>query len=310
MGSDELRDATHHTHELYGVPFMFPTCGRARWSRSCRWRAPSRARRSSRCIAAFPPARGPVTAPPARADLAHALNRISSALYLLAVRYVAGPVPGKPPPARPGPRLETAGRKRTNAERAHRREADPPRQAVRRRDPPRVRRALRRAAAAPVPLAGAGARSSRSAAPPARSRASWRARLARDEPPDRLRRPPRPSSRSAPPASRPRPPLTPPYFQRRPGGAPRRRRGRRLSSRTWPSPPPPTRAAPRGAGARAGAGRHALDHAPLRGSWAEFLDLFRDVLRESGRAKPGGPRSLRGGAPRRRRRVRCWSRRA
>ena len=24
MGSDELRDATHHTHELYGVPFMYP----------------------------------------------------------------------------------------------------------------------------------------------------------------------------------------------------------------------------------------------------------------------------------------------
>ena len=24
MSPDEVRDATHHTHELYGVPFMYP----------------------------------------------------------------------------------------------------------------------------------------------------------------------------------------------------------------------------------------------------------------------------------------------
>jgi len=41
-------------------------------------------------LLAFPPTRGTVSAPPSRADLAHALNRISSALYLCACRYVAG----------------------------------------------------------------------------------------------------------------------------------------------------------------------------------------------------------------------------
>ncbi len=61
-------------------------------------------------LAAFPPAGGLPTAPPGRPDLAEALNRISSALYLLSVRYVAGvygtsrrplgPVRGWKPPAR------------------------------------------------------------------------------------------------------------------------------------------------------------------------------------------------------------------
>ena len=40
--------------------------------------------------AAFPPETGGPAAPPTRADLAHVLNRISSALYLLACKYVAG----------------------------------------------------------------------------------------------------------------------------------------------------------------------------------------------------------------------------
>ena len=57
--------------------------------------------------------RSGATAPPARADLAHVLNRISSALYLLACKYVAGryegtrralgPVRGWRPPAPPAP---------------------------------------------------------------------------------------------------------------------------------------------------------------------------------------------------------------
>jgi ethanolamine utilization cobalamin adenosyltransferase len=60
---------------------------------------------------AFPAETGGATAPPARADLAHALNRVSSALYLLACKYVAGryegnrralgPVRGWRPPAPP-----------------------------------------------------------------------------------------------------------------------------------------------------------------------------------------------------------------
>jgi hypothetical protein len=52
-------------------------------------------------LAAYPPARGAVTAPPARADLAHALNRISSALYLCACRYVAGLYQGSRRPLGP-----------------------------------------------------------------------------------------------------------------------------------------------------------------------------------------------------------------
>ena len=66
-----------------------------------RWRAASRARRSWRCWPRFRPTRGAVTAPPARADLAHALNRISSALYLLACRYVAGLYEGSRRPLGP-----------------------------------------------------------------------------------------------------------------------------------------------------------------------------------------------------------------
>jgi ethanolamine utilization protein EutL len=115
MASDELRDATHHTMERYGVPFMYPDVRQgpvvAKLSLA---RAVAREAEVA-AITAFPPARGAVTAPPARADLAHALNRISSALYLCACRYVAGlyeggrrplgPVRGwKPPrpPAGPG----------------------------------------------------------------------------------------------------------------------------------------------------------------------------------------------------------------
>jgi ethanolamine utilization protein EutL len=112
MASDELRDATHHTLERYGVPFMYPDVRQgpviAKLSLA---RAVAREAEVA-AITAFPPGRGAVTAPPARADLAHALNRISSALYLCACRYVAGlyeggrrplgPVRGwKPPPSPP-----------------------------------------------------------------------------------------------------------------------------------------------------------------------------------------------------------------
>ena len=109
MGSDELRDATHHTFELYGVPFMYPDVRQGPViAKLALARAIAREAEVA-AIAAFPPERGAITAPPARADLAHALNRISSALYLLACRYVAGryegsrrplgPVRGWKPPA-------------------------------------------------------------------------------------------------------------------------------------------------------------------------------------------------------------------
>jgi ethanolamine utilization protein EutL len=114
MTADEIRDATHHTHELYGVPFMYPDVRQgpviAKLSLA---RAVAREAELA-VLAAFPPPGGLSTAAPARPDLAYALNRISSALYLLAVRYVAGryegerrphgPVRGWKPPAAETPK--------------------------------------------------------------------------------------------------------------------------------------------------------------------------------------------------------------
>jgi ethanolamine utilization protein EutL len=109
MGSDEIRDATHHTYELYGVPFMYPDVRQGPVIAKLSLARGIAREAELAIIAAFPPARGAATAPPARADLAHALNRISSALYLCACRYVAGlyegsrrplgPVRGWKPPA-------------------------------------------------------------------------------------------------------------------------------------------------------------------------------------------------------------------
>jgi ethanolamine utilization protein EutL len=111
MTADQIRDATHHTHELYGVPFMYPDVRQGPViAKLALARAIAREAELA-ALAAFPPTGGLVTAPPARPDLAYALNRISSALYLLAVRYVAGlyqsgrrpfgPVRGWKPPAAP-----------------------------------------------------------------------------------------------------------------------------------------------------------------------------------------------------------------
>jgi len=101
MTADEIRDATHHTHELYGVPFMYPDVRQgpviAKLSLA---RAVAREAELAALIA-FPPEGGLSTAAPARPDLAYALNRISSALYLLAVRYVAGRYEGERRPHGP-----------------------------------------------------------------------------------------------------------------------------------------------------------------------------------------------------------------
>jgi ethanolamine utilization protein EutL len=109
MSADEVRDATHHTYELYGVPFMYPDVRQGPVVAKLSLARGIAREAELAIIAAFPPGRGAVTAPPARADLAHALIRISSALYLLACRYVAGlyagsrrplgPVRGWKPPA-------------------------------------------------------------------------------------------------------------------------------------------------------------------------------------------------------------------
>jgi ethanolamine utilization protein EutL len=90
MTADQIRDATHHTHELYGVPFMYPDVRQGPVIAKLTLARAIAREAELAALVAFPPAGGLVTAPPARADLAHALNRISSALYLLAVRYVAG----------------------------------------------------------------------------------------------------------------------------------------------------------------------------------------------------------------------------
>jgi ethanolamine utilization cobalamin adenosyltransferase len=101
MASDELRDATHHTFELYGVPFMYPDVRQgpvvAKLSLA---RAVAREAEVA-ILTAFPPSGGTVIGPPTRADLAHALNRISSALYLLTCRYVAGLYEGSRRPLGP-----------------------------------------------------------------------------------------------------------------------------------------------------------------------------------------------------------------
>ncbi|HSY38074.1 MAG TPA: ethanolamine utilization microcompartment protein EutL [Polyangia bacterium] len=94
MTADQIRDATHHTRELYGVPFMYPDVRQgpvvAKLSLA---RAIAREAEVA-ALLAFPPGGSLSTATPGRPDLTHALNRISSALYLLAVRYVAGQYQG------------------------------------------------------------------------------------------------------------------------------------------------------------------------------------------------------------------------
>ena len=109
LGDDEVRDATHHTFELYGVPFMYPDVRQGPVVAKLGL-ARGIAREAEVAVtAAFPPETGGPAAPPTRADLAHVLNRISSALYLCACKYVAGryegtrrplgPVRGWRPPA-------------------------------------------------------------------------------------------------------------------------------------------------------------------------------------------------------------------
>jgi ethanolamine utilization protein EutL len=101
LGDDELRDATHHTHELFGVPFMYPDVRQGPVVAKLGL-ARAVAREAEVAITvAFPAETGGATAPPARADLAHVLNRISSALYLCACKYVAGRYEGTRRPLGP-----------------------------------------------------------------------------------------------------------------------------------------------------------------------------------------------------------------
>src|SRR5262249_25545331 len=74
MGDDELRDATHHTQELYGVPFMYPDVRQGPVVAKLGLARGIAREAEVAVLAAFPPATGGPTAPPARADLAHAPN--------------------------------------------------------------------------------------------------------------------------------------------------------------------------------------------------------------------------------------------
>ena len=124
MTADQIRDATHHTGELYGVPFMYPDVRQGPVvAKLALARAIAREAELA-ALVAFPPATGLSTAAPGRPDLARALNRISSALYLLAVRYVAGqyqgsrrplgPVRGWKPPAKTSTAKQGAPNKEPN----------------------------------------------------------------------------------------------------------------------------------------------------------------------------------------------------
>jgi ethanolamine utilization protein EutL len=78
----ELRWQSHHTQELYGVPFMFPSVRQGPVvARLYTARAYAREAELA-AYAAFPVDE--------RADLKLALNRLSSALYLMTVKYLAG----------------------------------------------------------------------------------------------------------------------------------------------------------------------------------------------------------------------------
>lgn len=94
MGARELRWASHHTHELYGVPFMFPSVRQGPVVAKL-YLARAYAREAELALyQAFP-------GTDERADLKLAMNRLSSALYLMQVKYVGNRYPGEH--QRPGP---------------------------------------------------------------------------------------------------------------------------------------------------------------------------------------------------------------
>src|SRR5581483_1196428 len=89
LDAGELRWASHHTHELYGVPFMFPSVRQGPVVAKL-YTARAYTREAELALhAAFPAAA-------TRADLKLALNRLSSALYLMTVKFLAGKYGGEP----------------------------------------------------------------------------------------------------------------------------------------------------------------------------------------------------------------------
>ncbi len=89
LSPSEIRYASHHTHELYNVPFMFPSVRQGPVVAKL-YVARAYAREAELAlVAAF-------AAPEERADLKLALNRLSSALYLVTVKFLAGRYGGEP----------------------------------------------------------------------------------------------------------------------------------------------------------------------------------------------------------------------
>ena len=97
----EIRDATHHTRELYGVPFMYPDVRQGLVVAKLNLARAIAREAEVAVLQAFPAETGGPTAPPSRPDLSEALNRLSSALYLLACKYVGGQYAGTRRPKGP-----------------------------------------------------------------------------------------------------------------------------------------------------------------------------------------------------------------
>jgi ethanolamine utilization protein EutL len=90
----EIRYASHHTHELYGVPFMYPSVRQGPVVAKL-YLARAYTREAELALyQAFP-------AQEERPDLKLALNRLSSALYLSTVKYLAGRYGGERRPIGP-----------------------------------------------------------------------------------------------------------------------------------------------------------------------------------------------------------------
>jgi ethanolamine utilization protein EutL len=94
LEAPEIRWASHHTHELFGVPFMFPSVRQGPVVAKL-YLARAYTREAELALyAAFPDI-------DARADLKLALNRLSSALYLMTTKYLAGRYGGDERPSGP-----------------------------------------------------------------------------------------------------------------------------------------------------------------------------------------------------------------
>lgn len=91
LGADEIRHASHHTYELFHVPFMYPSIRQGDVvARLYLCRAYARDAELA-CYHAFPVSSPADPSDPGeRVDLKQALNRISSALYVMQCKFVSG----------------------------------------------------------------------------------------------------------------------------------------------------------------------------------------------------------------------------